>query len=285
MTGWKAGMTEKGSDSRFRGKGHKDVRHMETYLDRILEVKRREVDGRKKRTPQSAIERGIEHLGPCRDFRRSLLQADVAVIAEIKKKSPSAGLLQQRFSPLAMARAYERAGAAAISVLTDATFFGGRLSHLRSVKSAVAIPVLRKDFIVDPWQIHESRAAGADAVLLIAAVLGSELRAYLDLVNRLGMAALVEVHDRGDLELALAAGAALVGINNRDLRTFRTALQTSIDLAPALPAGVAAVSESGIRTAADIDRLRAAGIGAFLIGETLMRAAAPADKLKELAGR
>jgi len=258
---------------------------METYLDKILEVKRREVDGRKRRLSRAKIEKSLEHLPPCRDFRRSLLQADTAIIAEIKKKSPSAGLLQRRFSPLRMARIYEQAGAAAISVLTDATFFGGRLSHLRSVKAAVALPVLRKDFILDPWQVVESRVGGADAVLLIAAVLRHELTAYRELAARLGMAALVEVHDRQDLEFALAAGATLIGINNRNLRTFRTDLQTSVDLTVEIPAGVTVVSESGIRSRSDIDRLRAAGIRAFLVGESLMRASTPAGKLKELVGR
>ncbi|MDX9822272.1 MAG: indole-3-glycerol phosphate synthase TrpC [Syntrophales bacterium] len=258
---------------------------METYLDRILEVKRREVDRRKKRLPRARIEEDLEALPPCRDFLRSVSRTDVAIIAEIKKKSPSAGLLQQRFSPLRMARIYERAGAAAVSVLTDSTFFGGRLSHLRHVKAAVGIPVLRKDFILDPWQVVESRAARADAVLLIAAVLKHDLAAYRKLAARLGMAALVEVHDRRDLEFALAAGSTLIGINNRNLRTFRTDLQTSIDLAAEMPEGVTIVSESGIRTGEDIERLRAAGIRAFLVGESLMRASAPAGKLKELAGR
>ncbi len=258
---------------------------METYLDRILEVKRREVDRRKKRLSRAKIEEGLEFLPPCRDFRRSLLQADTAIIAEIKKKSPSAGLLQQRFSPLRMARIYEQAGAAAISVLTDSAFFGGRLSHLRIVKAAVGLPFLRKDFILDPWQVVESRAAGADAVLLIAAVLKRDLTAYRELAARLGMAALVEVHDRRDLEFAVAAGATLIGINNRNLRTFQTDLQTSADLAAEIPAGVTVVSESGIRSRSDIDRLRSAGIRAFLIGESLMRASHPAEKLKELVGR
>ncbi len=258
---------------------------METYLDRILDVKRREVERRKKRLPEEKLREEIALLPPCRDFVRSLSQADTAIIAEIKKKSPSAGLLQRMFSPLRMARTYERAGAAAISVLTDSTFFGGHLSHLRSVKAAVALPVLRKDFILDPWQVAESRAGGADAVLLIAAVLRDKLRAHRELAGRLGMAALVEVHDCPDLEWALAAGAALIGINNRNLRTFRTDLRTSIELAAEIPAGVTVVSESGIRSRSDIDRLRSAGIRAFLIGESLMRASAPAEKLKELVGR
>ena len=257
---------------------------METYLDKILEGKRREVDRRKKRQPMEKIESGAVSLPPCRDFHGSLLRGDVAVIAEVKKRSPSAGLLHRRFSPLRMARIYERSGAAAVSVLTDSAFFGGHLSHLKSVKAAVAFPVLRKDFILDTYQIYESRIASADAVLLIAAVLGRELAAYRELVEHLGMAALVEVHDDIDLESALDAGASLVGINNRDLSTFRTDLRTSIRLAPRIPENITVVSESGIRTGDDIRRLRAAGIRAFLVGETLMRSPDPAETLKELMG-
>jgi indole-3-glycerol phosphate synthase len=208
----------------------------------------------------------------------------VALIAEVKKASPSAGLIRQDFDPVHIARAYERGGAACISVLTDERFFQGSLAHLRLVRSAVDLPLLRKDFILDPVQVLEARALGADAYLLIAAALAEgELGKLLAAGRELGMDALVEVHDEGDLGVALEAGADLIGINNRDLRTFQVGLDVTERLAPLVPAGVVVVAESGIRTCADVRRLKACGIRAVLVGEALMRAADIEAATRELA--
>jgi len=194
------------------------------------------------------------------------------VIAEIKRRSPSRGEIRSDFDPVACALAYADAGAAAISVLTDERYFGGRLEYLEAVRRVVPLPLLRKDFIIDPYQLDEARAGGADAVLLIAAALTSaELCALRERAAGLGLDALVEVHDSGQLQAALAAGADLIGINNRDLRTFEVDLGVTERLAAAIPEGVVAVAESGIFSAGDVERLEAAGARAFLVGEALMR--------------
>ncbi len=223
---------------------------------------------------------------PTRDFRRALGGGDCAIIAEVKRRSPSRGVLRADFDPVRIAREYERHGAAAVSVLTDETFFGGSDADLTAVKGAISLPVLRKEFIIDPWQIHETRAIGADALLLIAAILGeNQLREYRELAASLGLASLVEVHDREELEKALAAGAEIIGINNRDLKTFATDIGTSLALAPLVPADRIVVSESGIRSRAEIETLMKAGVRAFLIGETLVAAPDSGAKLRELLGR
>ena len=240
-------------------------------LDDIVKVKRREVAERKETTSLAALEAAIEAMPLTRDFRQALVGGEMAIIAEVKRRSPSRGVIREDFDPVRIAREYEKNGAAAVSVLTDATFFGGSNEDLTAVKKEISFPVLRKEFIIDPWQIHETRAIGADALLLIGAILGkSELREYRELAASLGLAALVEVHDRRELEAALAAGAEIIGINNRDLRTFVTDIGTSLALAPLIPADRIVVAESGIRSRQEIETLQRAGVRAFLIGETLV---------------
>ncbi len=242
-------------------------------LDDIVAVKRREVTEGKTTTPLAALEAAIGGMPPTRDFRRALAGGDVAIIAEVKRRSPSRGVIREDFDPVRIAGEYKKNGAAAVSVLTDATFFGGSNGDLAAVKEAISLPVLRKEFIIDPWQIYEARAIGADALLLIAAILDkSELREYRELAALLGLASLVEVHGRRELEAALAAGAEIIGINNRDLRTFVTDIATSLALAPLVPAGKIVVAESGIRSRQEIETLMQAGVRAFLIGETLVAA-------------
>ena len=218
-----------------------------------------------------------------RPFAKALAAAHIAIIAEIKKASPSKGVLSAAFSPESIARAYEQGGAAALSVLTDQRYFQGSLAHLQEARSAVAIPVLRKDFTIDEFDVVEAAASGADAVLLIAAILSElQLRVFREQAESFSMAALVEVHDRDDLDLALASGAAIVGVNNRDLHTFEVTLETSLRLAEHIPSGVVKVSESGIRSKSDIGSLRDAGYQAFLIGEHLMRSGDPRQALRDL---
>jgi indole-3-glycerol phosphate synthase len=259
---------------------------MTTILDRIVAGKRREVEAERLRVPQTELERRLAGAPPVRDFRAALRKGPgLGVIAEVKKSSPSAGVLREDFDPVAVARAYERGGADALSVLTDEPHFQGRLEYLTAVRAAVRPPVLRKDFILDRYQVLQARAAGADAVLLIAEVLGrDELPALVREVHALGMQALVELYDRENLPRVLDSGAVLVGVNNRDLRTFVTRLEHSLELAPQVPADRCLVSESGIRTRADLLRLQEAGVQAVLVGEALMRAADPAAALRELKG-
>jgi indole-3-glycerol phosphate synthase len=205
------------------------------------------------------------------------------VIAEHKRRSPSRGAIREDLEPAEVARGYEKAGAAALSVLTDEPFFGGRIEHLVAARAATSLPVLRKDFVVDPWQIWEARAAGADAVLLIVAALeDDELSSLLALAGEAGLDALVEVHDRDELDRALGAGARIVGVNNRNLKTLEVSLDTALSLAPAIPDDVVAVAESGIGTADDIRRLRESGFAGFLIGERLMTAPDPGAALRSL---
>ena len=255
-------------------------------LDDIVQVKRREVAQRKKATPLAALEAAIEAMPPTRDFRRALAGNDCAIIAEVKRRSHSRGVIREDFDPVRIAREYEGSGAAALSVLTDETFFWGSEADLAAVKGATFLPVLRKEFIIDPWQIYESRAIGADALLLIAAILTEgRLRQYHDIASSLGLASLVEVHDRRELETALGAGAEIIGINNRDLRTFTTDIRTSITLAPAVPSDRVVVSESGIASREAIGLLMQAGIRNFLIGEALVAAPDRRAIFEELLGR
>ena len=256
-------------------------------LDEIVRTKRREVTARKAARPQAELEKMIAGRPPARDFKAALdADAGCAIIAEVKRRSPSRGLLRADFDPVRIAREYESHGAAAVSELTDETFFGGSDADLSAVKIAVSLPVLRKEFIIDPYQVYETRAIGADALLLIAAILTEgQLREYRDLAASLGLAALVEVRDREELEKALSVGAEIIGINNRDLKTFVTDIRTSITLAPLIPKDRIAISESGIRTRGEIETLLKAGIRAFLIGETLIAASEIGPKLGELLGR
>jgi indole-3-glycerol phosphate synthase len=223
--------------------------------------------------------------GDRRDFARALTANPPAIIAEIKKASPSRGLIAADFDPPRIARAYEAGGAAAISVLTDQKHFQGSLADLEAARAAVRLPVLRKDFTIDPFHVMEAAAHDADAILLIVAVLSDrELRDFRELAASYGMAALVEVHDGEELKRAIASGAEIIGVNNRDLRTFQVRLETSLELAAAMPAGVIRVAESGIRTAEDVRKLRAAGYHACLVGEHLMTAQDPATAVKALRG-
>jgi indole-3-glycerol phosphate synthase len=257
---------------------------MTTILDRIVACKRNEVAAAKARLPERELERQAADAPPPRPFRAALESAPgVAVIAEVKKASPSAGVLRSDFDPVAIARAYAANGAACLSVLTDEPFFQGHLDYLRAILQAVTLPLLRKDFVIDRYQVLEARTAGADAVLLIAEILpGEELPRLLVEVGACGLEALVELHDAEQLPRVLASGATLVGINNRDLRTFQTRLEHTLELVGQVSPGVCLVSESGIRTGDDLRRLRAAGVRAVLVGETLMRADDPGVALAEL---
>jgi indole-3-glycerol phosphate synthase len=245
--------------------------------------------GERARARGARIERAAASLAPAAGaagFRRALTGDGLRVIAECKRRSPSRGVLRAAYDAAAIARAYERAGAAAISVLTEPTFFDGSLDHLRAVRDAVSLPILRKDFIVTEFQIAEARACGADAVLLIVAALADdELRALLRAAAALDLAALVEVHDAAELERALAAGAGIVGVNSRDLRTLTVSPGVFDRLATRLPSSVVAVAESGLRTTADLVRLGAAGYRAFLVGERLVAEPDPGAALAALLGR
>jgi len=242
-------------------------------LDTIIETKRREVAERKALRPVTDLEKTIAGCPPVRDFAKAIGGRDCAIIAEVKQRSPSRGTLRADFDSVRIALEYEHNGAAAVSVLTDATFFEGNNGDLIAVRKAISLPVLRKEFIIDPWQIHETRAIGADALLLIAAILSTnEMREYRELASSLGLASLVEVHDRRELEAALNSGAEIIGVNNRDLKTFVTDITTSLTLAPIVPAGRIVIAESGIRSRRDIETLIGAGIRTFLVGETLVTA-------------
>jgi indole-3-glycerol phosphate synthase len=260
---------------------------MSTVLDRIVTSKRRELDEARARVPAAELERRLAEAPPVRDFRAALeAPGGVQIIAEVKKASPSAGVLRADFDPVAIARAYERHGAACLSVLTDEPFFQGSLAYLSAIRAAVAPPLLRKDFILDRYQLLQARCAGADAVLLIAEILDDEqLPRLVRQAGEVGLQALVELYEAGNLPRVVDSGARLIGINNRDLRTFVTRLEHTLGLAARLPAGCCLVSESGIRTRDDILRLQEAGVRAVLIGETLMRAPDIGAKLDELNGK
>ncbi|HOX38878.1 MAG TPA: indole-3-glycerol phosphate synthase TrpC [Candidatus Brocadiia bacterium] len=243
-------------------------------LDRICANTRIELESRKGMVPLATLRDRCGAAEPCRGFARALRDAPgVALIAELKKASPSAGLIRRDFDPATIARAYEDGGASAMSVLTDSKFFQGDLAYLRVVRNEVGLPLLRKDFTLDEYQVYEARAAGADAILLIVACLDdAQLRGLRELAESLGMDALVEVHDRGEMARAQDSGAELIGINNRNLRTFEVDLRASIELAALAPVGAALVSESGIKNTEDLAFLGKAGVKAVLVGETLMRA-------------
>ena len=258
-------------------------------LARILATKADEVAAARRAQPQAEIAAVARAQSPPRDFagalRATIAAGRPAVIAEIKKASPSRGVLRADFDPPAIAASYERGGAACLSVLTDRTYFQGAAAHLTAARAASALPVLRKDFIVDEYQVVEARAIGADAVLLIVAALPDARLAALEACAReLGMAVLVEVQDRAELERALLLATPLIGINNRDLRTFDVSLATTLDLVPAIPAGKVAVTESGVLAPADVAVLVAGGVKAFLVGEAFMRAQDPGLALAALFG-
>jgi indole-3-glycerol phosphate synthase len=260
---------------------------MSDILQRIVEVKREEISLARRRRDLPSVRRDAEALGGQRDFvgalRKKIGAGRAAVIAEIKKASPSKGVLRERFEPAAIAASYARHGAAALSVLTDERFFQGSAAYLEQARAESALPALRKDFIVDPYQVYESRLQGADCILLIAAILDDALIADLEaLALELGMAVLVEVHDGVELARAARLKTPLLGINNRNLRTFEVTLETTLGLLPSVPAGRLLVTESGILGGADVQRMREAGVHAFLVGEAFMRAPDPGVALAEL---
>ncbi|MFH1419650.1 MAG: indole-3-glycerol phosphate synthase TrpC [Planctomycetota bacterium] len=264
---------------------------MSTILASIVETKRVEVAAARRDRPVEEVEAAARAAPAPRDFYAAVTAptGPIGLIAEIKKASPSAGLIRRDFDPVVIARIYERSGAAALSVLTDETYFSGRLAYVQTVKDVVSLPILRKDFIVDSYQVFESRAAGADAILLITEVLSVEtIASFISIAGELGMAALLEVHDAEQLEnvrgLISAHRRVILGINNRDLHRQRTDLRTTEDLAPRLSSGTPFVAESGIKTRSDVLRLQRAGATALLIGETFMRAADIGAKVRELMG-
>jgi indole-3-glycerol phosphate synthase len=262
---------------------------MSDILNKIVEVKREEVAAAKKRVPLEAIRDDALSRVLTRDFvgalRAKIAGGQSAVIAEIKKASPSKGLLRADFIPADIAQSYAEGGAACLSVLTDRQFFQGQNDYLKQARASCDLPVLRKDFMVDPYQIYESRVVGADCVLLIAACLEDAQMAELEAIAlSLDMAVLVEVHDRAELERALKLKSPLLGINNRDLRTFEVKLETTLSLKELVPPGKLLVTESGILARPDVERMREAGVHAFLVGEAFMRAEDPGVALQALFG-
>jgi indole-3-glycerol phosphate synthase len=254
-----------------------------TALEPIVNAKLRELREAMSKLPETSIRAVLDRAPEVRSFKRALLRRSPAIIAEIKRASPSVGLLRADFNPLNIGHSYQKGGAAAVSVLTEGQFFRGGLEILAGLRWSLRLPLLRKDFIVDPYQVIEARHAGADAVLLIAALTDSALLKTLRLeVENCGMDALVEVHTEWELDQALEAGASLIGVNNRDLRSLDVSLDVCLRLADRLPKHVVAVAESGIRSAADIRRLSDAGYRGFLVGESLMRADSPGAALAQL---
>lgn len=255
-------------------------------LEKIVEAKKEEVAHLKDTRPFSELKKAIGDTPSPRDFRQAISSADCSIIAEIKKRSPSRGILREDFDPIEIATIYEENGAAAISVLTEGRFFGGDGSYLLKIKKIVNLPLLRKDFIIDPYQIYETRIIGGDALLLITSLMKEEqLKDFIHLTGSLGISPLVEVHTREELDKAISAGANIIGINNRDLKNFSTELKTSLDLVPFIPEDKIVVSESGIHTKRDIEILMKAGIHSFLIGEALMCAPDIGAKLREFLDR
>ena len=262
---------------------------MADVLQRIVAAKAKEVARARRARPPAVLEAAARSAAPPRDFvgalRARLEAGRPAVIAEIKKASPSRGVLRENFDPAAIAASYERHGAACLSVLTDVEFFQGSLEHMQRARAACALPVLRKDFTVDPYQIYEARSAGADCILLIVGALDAGLMKELeDTARSLGMAVLVEAHDGEELDRALALRTPLIGINNRNLRTFETRLTTTLDLLDRIPKERIVITESGILAPEDVKRLRAHRVGCFLVGEAFMRAEDPGVELARLFG-
>jgi indole-3-glycerol phosphate synthase len=260
---------------------------MSDILARILAAKRKEIEEARRQVPDSTVERLAADAHPARGFHAALKRAvdsgRPAVIAEIKRASPSRGLIRADFDPARIAASYQENGATCLSVLTDREFFGGSADDLRSARAACALPVLRKDFIIDPYQVHESRSWGADCILLIIdAAPDEELESLARLARKLGLDVLVECHDEGQLERALAVDTPLIGINNRNLQTFETRLETTLDLASRIPSDRLLIAESGISKPEDIERLRSAGVSAYLVGSAFMAAEEPGRELKSL---
>ena len=260
---------------------------MTDVLQRIVAVKHEEIAAAQKKKPLAVVREDAERRVLTRDFegalRARIAAGQAAVIAEIKKASPSRGVLREDFIPADIAQSYAEAGAACLSVLTDREFFQGGPDYLKQARASCDLPVLRKDFMVDAYQVYEARAMGADCILLIAACLDDARMAELEAIARdLNMAVLVEVHDREELQRALRLKTPLVGINNRNLRSFEVSLQNTLDLLPEVPADRLLVTESGILTREDVTRMRGAGVNAFLVGEAFMRADEPGEALAQL---
>jgi indole-3-glycerol phosphate synthase len=254
-----------------------------TVLDRIMEARRASVDHRKRVLPEAALKYGVKAAPPVRDFVAAISRDAINVLAELKPASPSRGVLRDPFDAIDLAKSLEVGGAAALSVLTEEDFFHGSLKSLRDARKNTNLPVLRKDFIFDPWQVWESRANDADSFLLIVAALGDiQLGELISLGRELGMEPLVEVHKREELERAITGGARIIGVNNRDLKTLNVRMETSYELIAEIPEYCVAVSESGLRSNEDLQKLRAAGFDAFLIGEHLMLSENPGEALAQL---
>ena len=256
-------------------------------LKKIVQRKLEEVAARKQSVSLEALQQRLAGAPPVRGFveaiRRKIAAGEAAVIAEVKKASPSKGVMREDFRPADIARSYEQGGAACLSVLTDVDFFQGSDEYLQQARAACSLPVLRKDFIIDPYQVVEARAIGADCILLIAACLGDEqMRELSGIAVELGMDVLVEVHDGDELSRTLPLELPLVGINNRNLRTFETSLDTTLELLSQIPEGRIVVTESGIHTPGDVALMRENGVNTFLVGEAFMRADEPGEKLAEL---
>jgi indole-3-glycerol phosphate synthase len=258
-------------------------------LKKIVQRKLEEIAERLRQRPLAQLQHDLAEASPPRGFADAIAAkieaGEAGVVAEIKRASPSKGLLRADFKPAEIAQSYARAGAACLSVLTDVDFFQGSDAFLRQARAACRLPVIRKDFIIDPYQVYEARAMGADCILLIVACLEDQQLSELnELARHLGMDVLVEVHDRGELERALQVHSRLIGINNRNLRTFEVALDTTLSLLPHIPADRIVVTESGIREPQDVALLRERGVNAFLVGEAFMRAQDPGVRLAELFG-
>ena len=254
------------------------------FLEEIVKIKKREVSRRKTLLSQKELEETMAGLPPPRNMLDAIAcHGPIAVIAEIKRASPSVGVIKEEVDLCRVAREYQAGGACAVSVLTESHFFKGDLSYLNRVKKEISLPVLQKDFVFDPFQVYEGRASGADAILLIAALLDrKQLRDLVNLVRQLQMTPLVEIHDNQDLEKVSSFDLPLIGINNRDLKTFEVDLRTTLRLRKEIPSGTKVISESGIRNVEDVRRLGEVGVDGILVGEILMRASDPASKIREL---
>ncbi|MGH7454010.1 MAG: indole-3-glycerol phosphate synthase TrpC [bacterium] len=265
---------------------HSKFSTSDSFLARVVSHKRREITRAKQLLPLAELERRTRAQAAPRDFRRALTGGEnIAVIAEMKKASPSAGILRENYDPKRLAKNYSENGAAALSILTDAEFFHGHLDHLRQAHKACALPLLRKDFLLEPYQVLEARAHGADAILLIVAILDrSQLFELLSVAGELGMQALAETHNEAEIDKALLAGADIIGINNRDLQTFEVALETTERLAKLIPRSCVRVAESGITSQQDVEHMATCGMDAILIGSHLMRQPDPGKTLSTLTG-
>jgi len=254
-------------------------------LDRICDNKKDELAYRKRVMPLERLQESLSLETPTRDFRLALRLPGVSLIAEVKRKSPSRGVMLEQVDPAELAKTYEGAGARAVSILTDAEFFNGSFEDLAAVRENISLPCLQKDFLIDEYQLYEARVRGADAILLIVRILSDhQLQDYLELARVLGLSVLTETHSAEEIERALKAGAHIIGINNRDLDTLEVDINTTMELRKLVPGGYVLVSESGIRTPEDVQMLEDGGIDAILVGETLVTSGNPRNKIRELIG-